>query len=612
MSTDESNLNHGENLEAESSLAPSNSEVAEAQESEVNPVEDGRDIPETMESNDPPAEEPAETPESDVATPKKAKKRRKRRKPKRDAKEQRLLGRRAMCKRIADIAPEMFKQKKLRVLGRYLESMNESTKGMDDDALTERIIKDARKIANKKRVLANLEAIDPDVNRRNLKKIIIFGILLEEETHSLEENRLAEKIVEYEKELVAQAKTLDFFDEQKHDQKRWHHYDTYRIVLEAAWKNKDDVSLDEARLLRVLRAHLNISREEHWLIGAHIKRFPKQKRALHTRDEIDDARKELQREAILWNYTDENNQRIDVIPYEIAQILREEEAGLELQRTNYRRILQHDSIRLTDLRDILKSRDMDRHGNKAELIERIVSSDIKPSGVLEELDRGKLSDMCRLVGLKSSGNKPDFINRLIEFYDDLSFEEPGTDDEREEWYNNYEFLATRAYADLKAKKLISKDLDIEHQFEEATDFLFETKLHVQIDTKRRVTKADGRILLPDRHVILWDCKSVENAVNLQDHLEDQFDSYLRKEREKGTIPIGFFVIGPAFTKQSLNLAYKYKARTNWDVALIRADALKHLAEHWNAAEPDKPFPIRLLNQTEVIDKERAEFLLSLA
>jgi hypothetical protein len=31
-----------------------------------------------------------------------------------------------------------------------------------------------------------------------------------------------------------------------------------------------------------------------------------------------------------------------------------------------------------------------------------------------------------------------------------------------------------------------------------------------------------------------------------------------------------------------------------------------------ATEPNKPFPIRLLNRTEVIDKERAEFLLSLA
>jgi hypothetical protein len=42
--------------------------------------------------------------------------------------------------------------------------------------------------------------------------------------------------------------------------------------------------------------------------------------------------------------------------------------------------------------------------------------------------------------------------------------------------------------------------------------------------------------------------------------------------------VGFLVIGPAFTPQSLALATKYKARTNWDVALVTAAGLKHLAE----------------------------------
>ena len=40
-----------------------------------------------------------------------------------------------------------------------------------------------------------------------------------------------------------------------------------------------------------------------------------------------------------------------------------------------------------------------------------------------------------------------------------------------------------------------------------------------------------------------------------------------------------------------------------------AEGLKHLAERWAAAEPDKPFPVRLLNRTDLIDKDRAEFLL---
>ena len=60
------------------------------------------------------------------------------------------------------------------------------------------------------------------------------------------------------------------------------------------------------------------------------------------------------------------------------------------------------------------------------------------------------------------------------------------------------------------------------------------------------------------------------------------------------------------------MANQYKARTNWDVALVTAAGLKHLADRWAALEPEKPFPVRLLNRTEVIDKGRPEFLLSLA
>jgi hypothetical protein len=45
---------------------------------------------------------------------------------------------------------------------------------------------------------------------------------------------------------------------------------------------------------------------------------------------------------------------------------------------------------------------------------------------------------------------------------------------------------------------------------------------------------------------------------------------------------------------------------------VTAVGRKHLADRGSATEPGKPFPVRLLNRTEVIDKESAEFLLSLA
>jgi hypothetical protein len=242
----------------------------------------------------------------------------------------------------------------------------------------------------------------------------------------------------------------------------------------------------------------------------------------------------------------------------------------------------------------------------------VVGSDVKPSEVLGDLDREKLSAMCAGFGLKSSGAKAELIGRLVEFYDDLTFEERVSKDEREAWYSDYTLLASRAYAELRAKKVITKDLDIQYLFEGATAFLFEARLGVTCDMSRKDNRTDGRLRLDGNQCLLWDCKSVEELVNLQDHLDGQFDGYLRKERELGRQPLGFLVIGPGFTPQSIRLANQYKARTNWDVALVTAEGLKHLAERWAATSPGKPFPIRLLNRTEVIDKDRAEFLLSLA
>ncbi|MEO2013326.1 MAG: hypothetical protein ABGZ53_03045 [Fuerstiella sp.] len=569
-----------------------NSSVSQADKALETPAPDGANSPTT---------------ELDLVQNGKKKRRRKRRR-RTDATEQRLLGRRAMCKDVEAIAPSMMKTVKMRVLARHLDSK----RGMADAELTERIRSDASQLVGKDQVLESTNAIDSDVHRRNLKDILLYVILLQEETYSLEEGKLEERVLEYETNLVAKAGNLDIFDGKQHDPQRAHNCDTYRVVLDAAWRNNDDISLDEAELLKVLRVRLDISGEEHRMISAHISRFPKRDCELHTRDEIHDARKELQRDGLLWSYRDDNNRSVDVIPREVAEVLRTCVVQMELQRTNYIRLLQHDCLNLTDLRSVLVKHSMDRNGNKQELIDRIAGSDIAPREVLDSLDRSKLADMCRLVGLASSGRKDEVCLRLVQFYDDLSFEERETQDEREEWYNNYELLAARAYADLRAKKLISKDLEVEHQFEKATDFLFEQMLNVGIDNTRKITKADGRIPVGDRQVILWDCKSAEKEVNLQDHLDDQFDGYLRKERQKGFEPLAFIVVGPSFSANSIKIAHQYKAKTNWDIALVHADALKHIAEHWAAQETEQTFPIGLFNRTELIDLKLAEFLISLA
>jgi hypothetical protein len=534
--------------------------------------------------------------------------RRKKRKVRTDALELRLQGRRAMCKRIAEIAPLMLKQTKLRLLSSYLGARKLPI-GQEDDDLTKFIVHEAPKLADRNRVL---EAVNEGGAGFNDLKAVIFAVLLQEETHSTPEYKLYEKVAAFEKDIVKRARNLEFDDLRKSDPEWWHCLDTYRVLLDAAWKHDGSVSADEARLLNILRQHFSISAEDHWMISAHLRRFPKEKCALHSPDEINEARKELQRVGLLWNYKNEDDQNVDVIPTEIADVLRKSHWALELQSVNFRRLASHDSITAAELRTVNHRAGGDRANNKADLIEKVVSGGATPSSLLESLDKEKLASMCSGFGLKTSGSKPELVSRIIDFYDDLTFEERVTKDQREVWYSNYELLAGRAYAELRAKKVITKDLDIEHQFEAATAFLFENKLKVPCDMTRKDNKADGKIVLDGGSCLLLDCKSAEGPVNLQDHLDGQFDGYLRKEGNAGRNPIGFLVIGPAFTPQSINLAYKYKAQTNWDVTLVTAEGLRYLADRWAASGTGKPFPVRLLNCTAVIDKERAEVLLSLA
>lgn len=155
---------------------------------------------------------------------------RKRRIAKSDAVELRLLGRRASCKRIPDIAPLMFNLVKRRVLSSYSDEL----RGLDEEQMTELIKKDATKLADRSRVIDALKMPDEVFDRGQVQEVIL-NILMQEETYSIDENRLYERVNEFEKYLVKSAKGIDFDELKKQDPDRWHHFDTYRIVLDAAW-----------------------------------------------------------------------------------------------------------------------------------------------------------------------------------------------------------------------------------------------------------------------------------------------------------------------------------------------------------------------------------------
>src|SRR4051812_37854203 len=124
----------------------------------------------------------------------------------------------------------MLKTVKLRILGNFLDS----TRGLEDEDLTEAMKAGATKLAERARILAAVNAPDPQYDRGQLRALLV-AVLIEEETYSLDETRLEEKVIELETSLLKRAKSLDLTELRKDDPDRWHQFGTYRIVLEAPW-----------------------------------------------------------------------------------------------------------------------------------------------------------------------------------------------------------------------------------------------------------------------------------------------------------------------------------------------------------------------------------------
>ncbi len=91
----------------------------------------------------------------------------------------------------------MLKIAKLRILGNFLDSI----KGMEDEELTEVLKKQASKLADRSRIISALTTPDPEYDRGEMRALLLT-VLLQEETYSMDENRLDEKTIEFEKDLI--------------------------------------------------------------------------------------------------------------------------------------------------------------------------------------------------------------------------------------------------------------------------------------------------------------------------------------------------------------------------------------------------------------------------
>ena len=446
--------------------------------------------------------------------------------------------------------------------------------------------------------MAFSRCLNPD--HRVLSALILDDVLLNEDGYILQSSQTEERVMGVEQRLVNQSNETEVSAlAAGNSPNRLRDYEIYDFVLRVAWEHEDSKSPDEANLLRKLRSKLRITDLEHRIMEAKLGKFPKANNEMHNRGEIRETRRFLQSLGLLFAIRDSEGTDFDVIPDELVSTIRQA-LGREIKIPNYAMLLKHKLVRRKNyLQQSLDKACVGWNGSDTAeaLVQRVLVS-VQPSFLLggagprDGLSNEDLYAWCSELELPVSGTKQERIARIVAYYDSLRQAIEPSRDERAAWYDVYEALAARDCSSLRARRIISKDIEVEHKFEDATSYLFERKLNHGPLKQAGTNHPDGLLSFKDMY-LMWDNKSKESDVPLRDHLK-QFNDYMEKADKP--VPV-FLVIAPSFTQDSELLAVQYTA-TNLgrNIVLITATELKALAEEWSGEQSkrrDEPFPLGL-------------------
>lgn len=492
-------------------------------------------------------------------------------------------------------------------LKRIATAYVEDSRRLDFQELKNSLLKTEGQYTSYENVAKCLDALklheNPSV--RIIAPIFLKGCLLDEDDYMSPCKATEEAVLDYEQAVIDESNNFDSKGMSKD-------FALFKFMLDKAWERGDDISVDEKNLIDEVRKYLNISPREQNMLEAKASRYPTKGNILHTRSDIDLVRKLLQSSGLIFYIKNSDNVPCDIIPEEIAMCLRKY-YGIEIKTYGYEQLLEHvtkitkkqyliDIINKYNESPLTATVDLPNNPTVSLLQETILKT-IKPSNLIggftlrDGLDVVELQKWCSELGLQVSGSKASLISRILEYYDNLRKIAISTEDEREIYYNVYHELACRDYTALREKGIITKDLECEHYFEKATNYLFEVMLKNKPLLLVGSEHADGKLSYNDKY-ILWDNKSKESDVNLKDHIL-QFDGYIRNSDKPVAV---FMVIAPSFTENSIKECVKYSLINDTQILLITADELKEVADMWNKTHPDESFNLGFFKQNGRFDK----------
>lgn len=477
---------------------------------------------------------------------------------------------------------------------------------LDFDEVKEFLVKTAQQYTSYENISARIEELKLDNNRaiRIIAPIFLRDILLNQDDFISVQKETDSAILNYEKTIVDESNNFDTSKMSKD-------FALFKHMIDKAWAHNNDISVDEKNLLEALRKYLCITTREQHMLDAKSGRFPNFQNALHSFDDIEETRRLLQAKGLLVAIKDADGVLCDMIPDDIAVSLRKY-FGVEIRAYGYEKLVDTviKKTRKQYLIDIIEKAnkncerviiDVSPTATVADLRDLILKY-IAPSNLLggfsphDGMNADQLWDWCAELGLNCSGTKAVLIERLLNYYDSLRRIEVKTKDEREKYVAVFKELAGRDLKFLRANNIIDKDLQCEHYFEDATNYIFEKMLLNKPLTLTGTEHPDGKLSFKDKY-IMWDNKSKETPVNLKDHIQ-QFDRYI-KTADKDVVV--FMVIAPDFTPQSVQECVDYSLNNDALILLITAEELKTVAETWSKKHNGEIFNLGYFKQNGRFD-----------
>lgn len=477
-------------------------------------------------------------------------------------------------------------------LNRVVNSFSRDIHKLSESGMRDFISRNYKEITQHGHIKAKLDFSDVSHRERNVLRTLLLFLLLQPE-RSVKDEELFPQFNDYLKSLTKTYKKKDII-ESIPENKREIIRTVFEIILE-----DENITVDEERIVNGLKEKLGLTQVEFYAILHIIRNINSE--FDFTNAEIDEGMKELQNRGLVYYLSKNADVKKCVIPDEITDVLIDH---YEYPLTYKSFELLLGEVNKTSIQKLLKERGLSTSGSKEECIYALHERGYKPEKLLEDVNKTDLDNIAKkLDDVKVSSTKNKLIKEILRnyFYLDTSpLEKDGklTNAKLWEYYDDY---ANRRYQKLRQLNLISRDLDIEHAFEELTKYAFSRLAGTKLRQTKDTNSADGITIDSNGFMIMWDNKSQESYYRFPLQHQKQFTQYIVKSKQKPSV---FLVItgDVADAKDIQKKCIKLTAETGTTFAVIEASMFKKLLD----GSDNSHFDLQILNHTGLIDEKTAE------